>query len=905
MTLADLYRSNVPTTYIHPTERSARSARSAFSKLSLDTGRKAWESIHQMLTITRFMEKLWKDGNPDKQLLQPVQFLSIVKQVVDSTEELGQELISSMSVSRKVASAFNRFHQYMISDDPEYYSMRRETQLFHRWQGEIKKRLGLMGMTVPALLPTELTLLIQNKTLPVSGRVVLMKGAALMPSEKSLMATMVLNGIEFINLNDDHCECTQVPVNEFSSEINESKYVAAQCKAILDGYISNPADCPTIGILVPDVLDLPNGSLITQLSYQVAPQSLVDVTGSTVPFEVSGAEYLGSQPEIGLIMSLLRASAEHIELSDLSSLLRSPDITGYEAERYQRASLDLRFRDLPKREQSLDECLKALKVFGAPAQIPVFYRAFEGLVAFHAQTDRLPPSAWVQSYISILTAFGLMGDETRTSAYRSLTALGTCFTEFGSMDRMLGDIRHERAVMWLRECVDTRHYQVKKFRQTPIKIMKYEDAIGLEFDHLFIVGCSSGVLPKPVTIDPFIPTVLQEKSKVDGCTADLAFEKARRQIAMFCESAVRAEFCFHKTNTLGQPQTPSPLFGLVTSMQDAQLGCNRVILGTLDREAISEDPILPVHSVTSEPVTGGTSILKDYAVNPFYAFARHRLGLKPFPASKVGLNPSSQGIALHEALEHFWVDVKTSENLQRMATEEKASLIESCVVKSMEGSANLADWMIGDGIYEIEKARLVQIVLDWVAKEEARTEPFEVILTEHTAQVMVENLPMTIRLDRVDRVNSLMGEKVVLIDYKTGSVFNMKDLNSDRLVEPQLPLYCLYSNLEDVGIEAIDGVSIAHVHPSDMKFHVRSSWANGFHKKRSSPYDVANPAAWDSQKLSWEAGIVDAAKGFMNGLATFDYSKDKVDMFYEDLAPLLRIHGFNRQRDTTQADQAA
>ena len=78
---------------------------------------------------------------------------------------------------------------------------------------------------------------------------------------------------------------------------------------------------------------------------------------------------------------------------------------------------------------------------------------------------------------------------------------------------------------------------------------------------------------------------------------------------------------------------------------------------------------------------------------------------------------------------------------------------------------------------------------------EAKRVPFTVEATEKVLDdVSVGGLKLRLRADRVDRVGD---GKRLLLDYKSGEVAT-KDWEGMRPNEPQLPLYAIFGNVEDV-----------------------------------------------------------------------------------------------------------
>lgn len=106
----------------------------------------------------------------------------------------------------------------------------------------------------------------------------------------------------------------------------------------------------------------------------------------------------------------------------------------------------------------------------------------------------------------------------------------------------------------------------------------------------------------------------------------------------------------------------------------------------------------------------------------------------------------------------------------------------------------------------LQKERLLQLLLKWLNFELERG-PFTVQGNEERVRIQVG--PLTLKL-RMDRVDELPDGGFVLVDYKTGLSAHPSAWATDRPDEPQLPLYTLLTNSED-----LRGVAFGRVRAGD------------------------------------------------------------------------------------------
>ncbi len=85
---------------------------------------------------------------------------------------------------------------------------------------------------------------------------------------------------------------------------------------------------------------------------------------------------------------------------------------------------------------------------------------------------------------------------------------------------------------------------------------------------------------------------------------------------------------------------------------------------------------------------------------------------------------------------------------------------------------------------ELEEQRLTRLVTEWLDYEATRID-FEVTDTEVESTVQIAGLTFDLRLDRIDRLND---DSLLVIDYKSGDV-SPKSWDLPRPDDVQLPLY--------------------------------------------------------------------------------------------------------------------
>jgi RecB family exonuclease len=164
---------------------------------------------------------------------------------------------------------------------------------------------------------------------------------------------------------------------------------------------------------------------------------------------------------------------------------------------------------------------------------------------------------------------------------------------------------------------------------------------------------------------------------------------------------------------------------------------------------------------------------------------------------------------------------------------------------------------------ELEALRLTRLVSEWLEYEAARIE-FEVAATEEKRTVQVAGLTFDLRLDRLDR---LFDNTLLVIDYKSGNV-SPNAWETPRPEDVQLPLYAGFAMKQD---EVLGGLAFAKVRPGKLEFagRVGDAAVTLFSTLKGTSPLMKNPFTAE-QLLDWRDCIEQLAQEFIAGRAEVD-----------------------------------
>jgi ATP-dependent helicase/DNAse subunit B len=165
---------------------------------------------------------------------------------------------------------------------------------------------------------------------------------------------------------------------------------------------------------------------------------------------------------------------------------------------------------------------------------------------------------------------------------------------------------------------------------------------------------------------------------------------------------------------------------------------------------------------------------------------------------------------------------------------------------------------------ELEETRLIDLVTEWLEYEITRV-PFTVVETEADESTSIVGLALRLRLDRIDR---LIDDSLLVVDYKTGDVKpSLWDL--PRPDDVQLPLYAGFAL--DQETETLGGLVFAKVRTGELSFAGRVGDAKGLLMPGLGATSALVQNKLEAEDLiAWREYIEKMARDFLRGRAEVD-----------------------------------
>ncbi len=834
-------------TVVTPTPTLASVAIEQFNREQIAAGLHSWERPN-IYSIDAWMASCWQESrfvlSDAPSLLSPTQERELWRQIIEADRA---DLFDIRTMASMAQRAARTIAEYQIPIDAGAWNEHQDAKEFLRWrqtlQSQVKSRNWMTRSDLWRLLPVWI-----NNGVLKPGPIAFVALTTTSPGLRSLSRALgdsVQNvGIAYTN------QPSTAAATQFDSTALEMEYVSRSVRYLLE---EHPAT--SIGILAADLT-----SHVTDLK-RVLQEVLYpsSVTGDHI--HIQTGTWLAT-PLISNALLLLELAHARIDHASAGAILRSPFIDGYTKERSLRALADQELRR--SRELELSE----YEIEKAAWNCPILYQVLRRIFRIKKQMlSSMPLPAWSAAFSDILETAKWPGVEHVTEAeQRAVNQWNRALSELASLGLVSPSVDFRQALSHLRAILN-RPSEIGDW-SSPVQVLDANSSDGIEFDHSFVVNACEDAWPPPLSLSPLIPYTLQRHHQVPASSPDAVAEERTRKTAALFTSAPRVQVTFSgKLAPLLRPHvrvaTPGgwkAWSGLTAKQSYAA--------AVLDCQDDSQAPPL----VLSAGVQGGAGIIKAQSQCPFKAFAEYRLNARGYGEASFGFDALERGECAHKALEYVWRELGSQQTLKSMPADQLRALVEKHVNQAVREDA--AGGPIRALTSLTERERLVQVVTDWLKIDAERSDAFVVERLEDAREVEIAGLKLKLRMDRVDRLSN---DSLVLIDYKSG-IQSTKKLAGDRPTEPQLLVYAAAMN------EPIEGLYFAEIRNRKPR-PVGHGSAKHFPRQRSTETHAND---WDEFLCNAKEAVHHLADEFKQGLAAVDPQHSACE--YCDVKPICRVN---------------
>jgi len=300
------------------------------------------------------------------------------------------------------------------------------------------------------------------------------------------------------------------------------------------------------------------------------------------------------------------------------------------------------------------------------------------------------------------------------------------------------------------------------------------EAAGMQFDRLWAGGMSSAHWPPAGRPSPLVSRQLQRDFEMPDAEPDDTLSYASRVLGRLAASADALIFSYPLADG-DVEQSPSGLLGHLSQQDDNPVDdpgwYARHMVEGIRSGTIDDDPVPPVNS--DEVIKGGAATLQQQRTDPFAAFALGRLGIRRIVPLVNGLPATLRGNLIHDALFELYRDLPAQEVIASWTAADLERRAPQILNKAFARLESCSDATLQQ-VLELEKHRVKDLLEQVIALDSSRSD-FAIEGLEKSLDLVIDQVRLGLRIDRLDRVDE---DKLVIIDYKTGQ--QRRFLNSGK-----------------------------------------------------------------------------------------------------------------------------
>ncbi len=879
-------------------QRLASRIQTAFASACQHRGAKV-VSTPRIYSLSTWMDLCWQRmvlcDDPLAQnykLLNSAQELLLWEQMV-SESDVGAALLRPVATARQVAAAYRLLIEWQqdISDEAcrEVLISDEDAAVLLQWIDQFTAYCQHNNWLASVKLAEVLITAFKNTSLSTEGTILGIGFDSIAPLYSAL-----LSAAGDFQLYEPKAKSAEVCVVQCDDASREVQAAAVWAKGVL----KNDPDA-RVGIVIPDLAQ--QRQRVQRIFQEVfepgfnrpAGKSNELVQRRNLPFNFSAGYPLVEAPVIAAALDALHLALPVLELETLETICQSPfycldDAFGYITVLVTLLRTDrsftitgARFRQLA--EKALNKAVSETTDLATKANEnsqecseEQFCKALQDIATMSRQASFKQAQSseyWLQRIVELLQLIGWPGKRQLDSIeYQQVSQWQKVLKLFAMQDAVSIPISFTQAISRLKNLLTQQIFQPQT-ADSALQILGTLEAAGLQFSHLWLQSMAEKNWPAPPSPNPLLPVHLQRQLNMPHATAARELTFSQNISQRFIHSANNLVVSFPAVMD-DNPAAVSSLFAgfpqiklidllkrpLEQLLPVVEIRRRHLESGVLESLSPGQAPELGVDEV----VRGGSALFASQAACPFKAFAQHRLGLKALDKPGQGLNAADRGSILHRALELLWQRIKSQDELLALDQAGRELICRDSSNYALNEWSQKSPVALGLRFHELEVKRLTTLLLAWLDIEEQRTS-FTVVSTEGRTRFQFQQLELETRIDRIDRLGD---DSLLVIDYKTSNVSTNRWWG-DRPDEPQLPLYQMLAERKE---EKVSGIGFAQLRADgcelkgvgdEHSLEPKVQWQT----KTSSEAGVQG---WEQLQQHWNKVLMALAQDFISGKSDVD-----------------------------------
>lgn len=788
---------------ITASRRLARELRGIYDAQQLAAGRRAWltppvRSWHDWLNrqSSTLEDPTAIPARLDNFSSSLLMERSLRKQMPDGLPGFG-------GIVRQASQAWQRLREWQVPLDELKSSARgQDERAFAEAAADYAQQLSAGRWVDSAGMAEQVAGLIERKEIVVPAKLVLAGFDRLSPAANRVTSALTNAGCTVVIAEPRHTaerdNAANVSVQQFASMESELRAAGAWARTQLE---ENPDS--RIAIVSP-ILESGAAAITRLIREGLVPGWQYGGSAFESAANVSYGRKLSEYPAISIALLLIRWIQQGLTSRELSLLLRSRCVGGPQADG--RSRIELTMRRYPDRLWTPQDFLSVLQgVDESPDSVTFLECVTELSKVVPVQGERVSPSEWARRIDATLTAARWPGDMVLDSReFQLVNRWRELLNEFAGIEVVMPRIDLADSCQRLTALASETLYQPESGRGL-VRVLGTLEAAGMEFDSLWISGLDASQWPPASRPASLISNALQRKYSMPDATPGDTLSFAKRVLDRLTASAGTCMVSWALIREDAEVTASSLLEGFSGGErpQVADPGWYaKSLFGRADVEVRTDDVAPQV--AADEHVRGGAYTVQRQHEEPFSAFVYGRLGVRPLEPITPGLSPGVRGNIIHNALHNLLAGKPTQVEISAWSAGSREQRIGSAIDSALAEHARHADPVLRR-IIGLERSRLRQLLQDFIQAEFDRPE-FAVVDVEKAVDYEAFGVRLGLRIDRIDR---LANDRLLIIDYKTGLPKSFLD-RAGEPTELQLIVYAeaLQSDIGGLALINVDSRAI-------------------------------------------------------------------------------------------------
>ncbi len=793
MTITDVYNGLFThldltnSTIITPNRRLAVTLQSLNAKQQLAANHSAWLTP-DILPLNTWLERTWKNQIPTSDsalplLLNQTQEQQLWENIILTTLE--QHPLLQVTETAEIAnSAWSLLQQWQVDTSQSSFESQSDYHYFKQWCQTFENICQQNNWLASSQLYEKLA----AANLSFAKHIIFVGFTEFSPALNTLIASCEASGSRVTK----HClpahlaSCKVLAVDESEDEIIAMALWAKK------NFAENPLQ--RIGCVIPTLSQ--QRDRIKQIFSEVFADTKVDIN-------ISAGKALLEYPIVQTALQLLAINNDKLTTEQLNLLLTSPFIAYADKERDQRSQIA---RNMCEKNIHSLKANELGQCFARAPKLLEHLNAFISLIENHKQQHYF---SWAAHFNALLATIGWPGEKTLNSEeYQVVEHWLQLLDHLSSLDYTQNMTTFSQALFTLKKMAANHIFQPQS-PESSINVLGLLEAAGSPFDKMWVSGMNESIWPPQPKPNPLIPKQIQRELRMPHASADRELQYCQLITEQFQQ--LSDELIFSYAKMVDELETNlSPILKSIPVTTLEQLALPHYLDPTInifasrEFEKINDEIASPL--IHEGHLQGGIDVIKQQALCPFKAFAKHRLHIKQDETIQLGLRPKERGVILHAALDEIWLTLKSHDTLLNYPEVELQALIARAIENAFNKSAN----SIKDNptLTSMEKNRFQQLIFSWLALEKERP-PFVVHAQEEKMSLTLNSMTLDLRVDRIDKLSN---NQYLIIDYKTGKKNSVHSWFNHRPEDPQLPLYAM------IDANNTFGIAFAQVNTLDSKY---------------------------------------------------------------------------------------